>query len=752
MSKPTVTVREVGPRDGLQMIRSVMPTEVKLRWIAAMADAGIPEMEVASFVPPAAMPQMADAAEVVGSLRASHPGLHVMALAPNLRGARNAAAAGAQAIVLPVSASEAHSLSNVRRSRAEQVAEFRRVVEWARTLGAARPSVEAGISTAFGCSLQGEVPEREVIALAAELAEAGADCVALADTLGYASPRQVRRLVRAVRLELGPVRLGNLHLHDTMGTGLANVLAGLEEGVRGFDAALGGLGGCPFAPGSVGNIDTEDLVYLLESEGFDTGIDLAALIGTRALLQEGLPGEALHGRVARAGIPRTFRPAREAVARPEDAAPEAVPAKTAPATVRGTAGPLHGIRVLEFTHMIMGPSCGMVLGDLGADVIKIEPGPEGDNTRRLMGAAIGFFPSFNRNKRSLCLDLKRPESLELVRRLAAEADVVLENFRPGAMDKLGLGYADLSALNPRLIYCSCKGFLPGPYEHRAALDEVVQMMGGLAYMTGLPGRPMRAGSSVNDIMGGMFGVIGILGALRERDATGRGAHVQSGLFETNMVLMAQHMAATAITGQNPPSFGDPAMVKPWSVYDVFDTADPGEHVFVGVVTETQWRGFCEAFGLSDLLRDPALATQAQRVLDRSRYLPRVAEVFRNLPKSELMARCEALGLSFAPIARPGDLFGDPHLVNSGGLLETEMASAEGAARVVPGGTAARPLAGLPALPVAVDGARLGLRRQPPRSGEHSLEIAREARLTEAEIERMIAAGVLWAPTLPMAAE
>ena len=219
-----------------------------------------------------------------------------------------------------------------------------------------------------------------------------------------------------------------------------------------------------------------------------------------------------------------------------------------------------------------------------------------------------------------------------------------------------------------------------------------------------------------------------------------------------MVLMAQHMAANAITGQNPPSFGDPAMVKPWSVYDVFDTADPGEQVFVGVVTETQWRGFCEAFGLSDLLRDPALATQAQRVLDRSRYLPRVAEVFRRLSKAELMARCEALGLSFAPIARPGDLFDDPHLRNSGGLLDTEMASAEGAARVAPGGTAARPLAGLPALPVAVDGARLGLRRQPPRSGEHSLEIAREAGLSEAEIGRMAAAGLLWAPDLPMAAE
>lgn len=412
-------------------------------------------------------------------------------------------------------------------------------------------------------------------------------------------------------------------------------------------------------------------------------------------------------------------------------------------------GPLSGIRVLEFTHMIMGPSCAMVLADLGADVVKVEPGPDGDNTRRLMGAAIGFFPSFNRNKRSLSLDLKQPASLELVRKLAAQADVVVENFRPGAMDKLGLGYEALSALNPKLVYCSCKGFLPGPYEHRAALDEVVQMMGGLAYMTGPPGQPLRAGASVNDIMGGLFGVIGILAALREREVTGRGAHVQSGLFETNMVMMAQHMAGAAITGRNPPPFADPAMQKPWSVYDVFDSADPGEQVFVGVVTETQWRGFCEAFGLEELLSDPSLATQSKRVADRSRYLPRIAAVFRSLPKAELMARCEALGLPFAPIAKPADLFEDPHLRASGGLLDTELTSAQGA----PGGAPVQPAAGLPGLPISLDGRRMGIRRQPPRSGEHSADIAREAGLSEAEIDAMVAEGTLWASTsLRQAAE
>ena len=308
----TVVVREVGPRDGLQMAKAVMPTAAKLEWIAAMVAAGVREMEVASFVPPSAMPQMADAAEVVRAVRAAHPELHVVALAPNLRGAQNAAAAGAQSIILPVSASEAHSQSNVRRSRADQVAEVAKVAAWARTLGGDAPRIEGGISTAFGCSLQGEVPERDVVALAADLIEAGADIVALADTLGYANPVQVRRLVRTVRAEVGPERFGNLHLHDTLGTALANAMVALDEGVRGFDAALGGLGGCPFAPGSVGNVATEDLVYMLESAGYDTGIDLAKLVAAREPLRAGLPGEPLHGRVAAAGVPRTYRPAARA--------------------------------------------------------------------------------------------------------------------------------------------------------------------------------------------------------------------------------------------------------------------------------------------------------------------------------------------------------------------------------------------------------------------------------------------------------
>lgn len=390
-----------------------------------------------------------------------------------------------------------------------------------------------------------------------------------------------------------------------------------------------------------------------------------------------------------------------------------------------TPRPLAGLKVVEFVHMVMGPACGLVLADLGAEVVKVEPAPDGDNTRRLTGSGVGFFAALNRNKRSLAVDMKSPEGLALVQRLVAQADVLVENFRPGAMDRLGLSYAELSAGNPRLIYCSCKGFLPGPYEHRTALDEVVQMMGGLAYMTGLPGRPMRAGSSVNDIMGGMFAAIGILAAVEERHRTGRGQHVQSGLFENNVLLMAQHMAQTAITGKEPLPMGvrHPA----WPIYDLFETAD-GNQVFVGVVTDTQWRLFCDRFDLPDFASDPTLATQAQRVAARERTLPRVAEVLRRYTSSELMQRCEELGLPFAPIARPAQLFDDAHLNGSGGLLPTTL----------PDGRQTK----LPALPLALNGARPGLRRDPPKPGEHDAEIARELDYTDAEIEALRRNGVV----------
>ena len=300
-------VREVGPRDGLQMLKQVIPTEAKLRWIGAMLEAGMSHMEVGSFVPVSLLPQLADSAHVLRTVQQSHPQLTATVLAPNLRGIKDAVAAGARSIIIPVSASEAHSRSNVRRSREEQVVEFGRAADWIRTPGTAAPRLEAALATAFGCSLQGNVPEDDVVRMSGRLVLAGADVVTLADTLGYATPSQVRRLIRAVRKEIGAEKLGALHLHDTLGAALANVYAALEEGVRAFDGALGGLGGCPYAPGSAGNVATEDLVYLLESEGYDTGIDLHRLLEARRMLRQTVPDEPLYGRIAAAGVPPTYR-------------------------------------------------------------------------------------------------------------------------------------------------------------------------------------------------------------------------------------------------------------------------------------------------------------------------------------------------------------------------------------------------------------------------------------------------------------
>ncbi|MHB2169336.1 CaiB/BaiF CoA transferase family protein [Alsobacter sp. R-9] len=391
----------------------------------------------------------------------------------------------------------------------------------------------------------------------------------------------------------------------------------------------------------------------------------------------------------------------------------------------GAGLPLDGIRVVEFSHMVMGPSCGLVLADLGADVVKVEPAPEGDNTRRLAGSGAGFFPTFNRNKRSLAIDLKDPRGLELARRLVAGADVVTENFRPGALDRMGLGFADLRQDNPGLVYCSLKGFLAGPYEERTALDEVVQMMGGLAYMTGPPGRPLRAGTSINDIMGGMFAVIGILSALLERQRTGRGQLVKSALFETNMILVAQHMMQYAVSGVPPAPM--PNRLAAWAVYDVFETGDGGQ-IFVAVVSDTQWRAFCDHFGLDDLKTDPALASNPQRVKARDVFMPRLRALFASMPREAIAAACEGIGLPFAPINKPEDLFDDPHLNHPGAMVDVRL----------PDGRTTRS----PALPLDMDGRRFGKRLDVPRVGEHSAAVAREAGYLPEEIERLAAAGVL----------
>ncbi len=385
--------------------------------------------------------------------------------------------------------------------------------------------------------------------------------------------------------------------------------------------------------------------------------------------------------------------------------------------------PLEGVRVVEFAHMVMGPSCGLVLADLGAEVIKVEP-LAGDNTRRLEGAGSGFFPVFNRNKKSLAVDLQRPEGRELVLKLLRKADVLTENFRPGALDKLGFSYEALAKENPKLIYCSLKGFLKGPYEHRLALDEVTQMMGGLAYMTGLPDRPLRAGSSVIDIMGGTFAAVGILAALRERERTGRGKRVTSALFETTAYLVAQHMAQFELTGEAPP----PMSVKrpAWGVYDIFETAGGGR-LFVGVVTDTQWQAFCKDFGLEDLAVDPRLKTNGLRVKERAWLLPRLAEAFKQMSQEELAAKLEAIGLPFAPIAKPWDLLDDAHLKASGGLLATKTDNKS--IRV-------------PALPIELDGERLPKRLDPPAIGEHAAELLSQLGYSTGEQARLRDEGVI----------
>ncbi|GGI84140.1 CoA transferase [Polymorphobacter multimanifer] len=385
---------------------------------------------------------------------------------------------------------------------------------------------------------------------------------------------------------------------------------------------------------------------------------------------------------------------------------------------------LAGIRVAEFTHMVMGPTVGAILAELGAEVVEVEA-IGGDATRRLMGSGAGYFPMYNRGKASICIDLKSPDGLGVARRLAVSADVVIENFRPGAMDRLGLGAGSLRAENPRLIYCSEKGFLPGPYENRTALDEVAQMMGGLAYMTGPPGRPLRAGASVIDVTGGMFGAIGVIAALERRHRTGEGATIQAGLFETTAYLMGQHMAQMAVTGV--PAAPMPARVSAWAIYDVFETAD-GEQLFVGVVTDALWAKFCALFGLDDLWADAGLRANNARVAARPTLLPRIQAELKRFSKAELMARLDGSGLPFAPIGKPEELFDDPHLLAGGGLAPVVLADGRSTM--------------LPVLPIAVDGARTGGPATLPKPGADTRAVLAGLGLGEAEIAALLQAGAV----------
>jgi crotonobetainyl-CoA:carnitine CoA-transferase CaiB-like acyl-CoA transferase len=386
--------------------------------------------------------------------------------------------------------------------------------------------------------------------------------------------------------------------------------------------------------------------------------------------------------------------------------------------VRSSEAPLAGLRVVEFSHMVMGPSAGVILGDLGAEVIKVEP-LGGDKTRRLVGSGAGYFPMFNRNKRSVCLDLKSESGVALAARLVDTADVLIENFRPGALAAIGLGPDRFRTSNPGLIYYSAKGFLAGPYEHRAALDEVAQMMGGLAYMTGPPGRPLRAGASVIDIAGGMFGVIGILAALHRRDQTGAGGEVRSSLYETTAFFVGQHMAQRAVTGVAAQPM--PARISAWAIYDVFETANAGEQIFVGVVSDGQWAAFTKAFDLGAIGAQSEYAKNNARVGARDAILPVVRALFARETRAALIPRLDAAGIAYAPIARPEDLFDDPHLNAGEGLLPLTL---EDGARTK-----------LPALPIEIDGTRPGLTRDIPRAGADTQAVLGELGLTPEQIAR-----------------
>jgi len=383
----------------------------------------------------------------------------------------------------------------------------------------------------------------------------------------------------------------------------------------------------------------------------------------------------------------------------------------------GSTYPLKGIKVVEFSHMVLGPSCGLILADLGADVVKVEPAPKGDKTRYLPGSGSGFFGAFNRNKRSVAVNLKSPEGHKFAINLIRQSDVLIENFGKGVMDRLELGYKYTQEINTKLIYCSLKGFLSGPYENRAALDEVVQMMGGLAYMTGPKGRPLRAGASVNDLVGALFGVVAIQAALLERQHTGKGTFVRSGLFESNMFLVSNHMVQYFQTGMAAEPMPD--RKASWAIYDIFQTADE-EQIFVGVVSDKQWGEFCKAFDLEDLLNNKALSTNTQRVAQRNEFMPRLHKMLKTHNLSQIVEILESFGLPFAPIMRPDQLFDDPHVNHPGATVEVTLSN----------GVRAK----VPTLPIEYNGARPSLYQDLPKIGEHNEAVAQELGYSDEELE------------------
>jgi crotonobetainyl-CoA:carnitine CoA-transferase CaiB-like acyl-CoA transferase len=387
--------------------------------------------------------------------------------------------------------------------------------------------------------------------------------------------------------------------------------------------------------------------------------------------------------------------------------------------------PLSGIRVLELGHAVMGPTCGLILADMGAEVIKIERAPKGDDTRRLLGFGLGLFPFFNRNKKSLVLDLKNEQGKNILKKLIASADVLLENFGPGALDRLGFSYEACAKINPQLIYCNLKGFMPGPYEKRPSLDNLVQMMGGLAYMTGPKGRPLRAGASIIDIMGGTFGALGIITALYDRQKTGKGNRVLSTLFEATAFLVGQHMAVAAVSGET--STPMPDGISPWGIYDLFESRD-GELVFVGITSDQHWQRFCETFGFDSFFADERLTSNNDRVRHRDWLIPEMKKEMIKLPKDKIVEFCEKAAVPFAPIVRPDELFDDPQLNLGGSLADT----------ILPNGKKTK----LPKLPMRLGQYDFALRNDPPAVGMGTLETMKSIGLTDPEIKELVDQGIV----------
>ena len=402
--------------------------------------------------------------------------------------------------------------------------------------------------------------------------------------------------------------------------------------------------------------------------------------------------------------------------------------------------PLKNIKVLEFTHAVMGPTTGLLLADMGAEVIHIEP-LEGDATRRLKGFGTGYFPFYSRNKKSLAIDIKSVQGKQIIYKMLKKADILVENFGPGTMERLGFGYEEAKKRNKKLIYCSLKGFLSGPYENRHAMDEVVQMMGGLAYMTGRPGDPLRAGTSIVDITGGMFGYIGILQALYERTFTKQGKFVKAALFETTAFLMGQHMAYAALSTEPVPPM--PARVSAWSIYKTFDTLD-NQKIFIGIISEKHWQRFCETFQFDDLFADNRLKNNNLRITERDWFLPELDSRMAHFSKSEIIALCEKADIPFAPIARPEDLFDDPQLNEGGSLLST----------ILPNGTVTK----LPKFPLEYGEKSQNMQHLDtnettantsdkfpaivPKIGEHTVTILRENGYSEKQVQRFLSKNIV----------